>query len=352
MRACLLLALVSLAGCSERATTPGPTRDAGAVLDAAGTLDSGADLDGGGELDADLAIDAGPRDAFVPVDAFAGDAAVGCDGTMVALPYPSETPGSDRTDPPSCAGCPAFSGVSASPIGTTVSVSGTATGIPTECRWYLESTSCGGASGAFLPSEFTTFSLTLPLFCGTNTLQLVCENASGRAVSTRTLAGPACASRDLQVTLSWGATAYDMELHLVREGAVINDPTGDCTWFTCIAASPDWGVVGDTTDDPRKDVDNTGTYGPENIYLTRAGDGRYDVMVEYWGSGTMDTSEVTITLGGTTVWRGARAMSLYDVWHVGTLEFPAATFTEVGTLTPCASAWRTGGSRGCALPIP
>ena len=73
----------------------------------------------------------------------------------------------------------------------------------------------------------------------------------------------------------------------------------------------DWGAAGDTTDDPRKDVDNTGLYGPENIYLERAADGRYHVMVEYWGSGTTDTSEVSVTLGGRTVWHGTRAMNVH-----------------------------------------
>src|SRR6185369_6240273 len=187
----------------------------------------------------------------------------------------------------------------------------------TTCHWYLESDTCGGASGAFLPNEFGMFMLHLPLFCGTNRLQLVCDGPDGHAVSTRDISGPMCVTRDLQVTLSWGASANDMELHLVRAPAHINDATGDCTWFTCMSVSPDWGVVGDATDDPHKDVDNTSTFGPENIFLTRAGDGSYEVMVEYWGSGTPDTSEIAITLGGATIWRGTKLMSLYDVWDVG-----------------------------------
>lgn len=334
------------------ATVMGCDGGVGRPADAARRLDgSPGELDGG--TDASVTTDV----PFTPIDVALADssldaAAMSCDGSMATLPYPDDAPGTDRTEPPACADCPAFSGVTATPIGTTARVTGTTATLATECRWYLESAGCGGTSGAFLPDEFTTFTLTLPLFCGTNTLQLVCESAAGRSVSTREIAGPACDGRDLQVTLGWGATAYDMELHLVRDGAHINDPTGDCTWFTCMSASPDWGVPGDPTDDPRKDVDNTSTYGPENIYLTRAAPGRYHVMVEYWGSGTPDTSEITITLGGATVWRGSRLMSLYDVWTVGTLDFPAARFTPVDTITPCTTAWRTGGSFGCALPIP
>jgi hypothetical protein len=339
----IVLVLLLLPACGE--TGVAPTRDAGARTDAQAAADAAMPLDASG------GADAGPR-ADAGVDASIPDASVSCDDTMSALPYPDEAPGSDRTVPPACSGCPSFDGVSATPIGTTASVTGTVDGAPMSCRWYLSSPTCGGASGAFAPNEFTTFSITLPLFCGTNRLQLVCESAAGVAVSTREIAGPSCGSRDLQVTLGWGATANDMELHLLREGAHINDPIGDCTWFTCQSTSPDWGVLGDADDDPRKDVDDTGPYGPENVFLTRAADGRYEVMVEYWGSGTADTSEITITLDGTTVWRGTRAMNVHDVWHVGTLLFPAATFTPIDTITPCSAAWRTGGSMGCALPIP
>ena len=184
-------------------------------------------------------------------------------------------------------------------------------------------------------------------------MQIVCSNAAGRSLTTRTVAGPSCGSRDVQITLAWGAVSNDQELHLIQAGAHINDATRDCTWFTCVASSPDWGVLGDPTDDPHKDVDNTGPFGPENIYLMRAPDGGYEIMVEYWGSGTMDSPSVTVTLGGRTVWRGTHAMIPQDVWDVGTLAFPAATFTPVDTITPCAgAAWHGGGSRGCSLPIP
>lgn len=337
----LSLSWLSACACDQ----DGARADAGRGRDAA-TLDAGAGLDAPGQDVFVSGADAHADDA--PIDA----AAMGCDGTMLALPYPGEAPGSARTDPDPCPECAAFTEVTVSPSGTTARVTGRTASVPRECRWYLVSDGCGGTSGAFLPDEFTTFGITLPLFCGTNTLQLVCESDAGRSVATREITGPACDGRDLQVTLGWGASARDMELHLVRDGFHINDATNDCTWFTCMSVSPDWGTAGDATDDPRKDVDNTSTYGPENIYLTRAAPGRYHVMVEYWGSGTPDTSEVTITLAGTTVYRGSREMGLYDVWHVGTLEFPGARFTPVDTITPCTSAWRTGGSYGCALPIP
>jgi hypothetical protein len=339
----LLAAACVLTACTD----PGNTvrRDGGTGFDAGSLGDTGSSGTDAARSDGAAADAPGPD---TDVDA----AALSCDGAMVSLPEPGAPVGSEATVPEDCAGCPHFTSVSVATSGTTATITGTVTGA-SSCQWYLVSPSCGGTSGAFEPGlEFASFSVTLPLFCGTNRLQLVCENESGRAVATREIVGPSCGSRDLQVTLTWGAAASDMELHLVREGGVINDPTDDCTWFTCMGVSPDWGVAGDPADDPTKDVDNTGTYGPENIYLTRAADGSYEVMVEYWGSGTPETPEVSITLGGRTVWVGSHVLSLYDVWHVGTIAYPGAGFTPVDVVTPCAAAWQTGGSLGCGLALP
>lgn len=335
-----------VAACTQGTSTP--HRDAGTGADAFAPSDASSGTDSSSTDDASPL-----RDASGPVDAADVDAAaLTCDGAMIVLPDPSAPDGSEETQPAGCTSCPHFTSLALTPGATTASVSGTVTA-STTCSWTLVSPSCGGTTGAFGPDpEFGMFSMTLPLFCGTNRLQLVCENASGRTITTRSIAGPACGGRDVQITLTWGDVSYDQELHLVREGAHINDAVGDCTWFTCVSVSPDWGVVGDPTDDPHKDVDWTGTFGPENIFLSRAAAGRYEVMVEYWGHGTTDAPTVTITLGGTTVWMGNHTMNLYDVWDVGTIVFPGPTFVPVDAITPCASAWRTGGSYGCALPIP
>jgi uncharacterized protein YfaP (DUF2135 family) len=337
-------------GCTQ---TAGQGRDAGGARD-------GSAADAGTNDDAwagdDASIDVGPRDAWFDHDAGgdAGDAsALSCDHAMVTLPDPALTDGTEETMPAGCTSCPHFASLVVDVAATTAVVHGVVANLPADCTWTLVSDGCGGTTGALGAStEFGTFSRTLPLFCGTNRLQIACTNASGTTITQRTITGPSCGGRDVQITLTWGADSNDQELHLIQAPAHINDTTNDCTWFTCVALSPDWGVVGDATDNPHKDVDDTGPFGPENIFLTRAPDGQYEVMVEYWGSGLPDAPEVTITLGGRTVWRGAHTMNVHDVWDVGTLSFPASTFTPVDTITPCASMWFTGGSRGCALPIP
>jgi hypothetical protein len=317
--------------------------------------DAGAQMDGASpEVDASVdPIDSQVRDASGHVhDAGESDASIVCSDTMFDPPYPDAVVG-DMTDPSSCSGCASFEAITIDRGDTTARVRGRAVGTAVTCRWYLRSPTCGGTSGAFDPGEFTSFDVTLPLFCGQNRLQLVCESAAGKTIATRDIEGPACTSmRDLQITLSWGEASNDQELHLVRAGGRINDPANDCTWFTCVNSSPDWGVAGDDADNPRKDIDDTGTYGPENIFLSNASGGRYDVLVEYWGSGSPDSPEVTMTIRDSTVWRGTHAMNPHDVWHVGYVEFPSGRFTPVDVVTPCATSWRTGGSMGCGLPLP
>ncbi len=340
----LCASILVVPGCTEHGVTP--PRDASAGPDAAIDRDARAFDSGAPRPDGNTASDVGVDTATVDA------AALTCDGAMISLPDPGAADGSDETVPADCASCPRFTGITITPGTTTAGITGSVTG-SASCTWTLVSPSCGGTTGAFgTDPEFGMFSFTLPLFCGTNRLQIACDGPGGRAISTRSIAGPSCGSRDVQITLAWGATSNDQELHLVRAGGHINDAMDDCTWFTCVHASPDWGVIGDPSDDPHKDVDNTSTFGPENIFLMHAADGRYEVIVEYWGSGTEDSPSVTITLAGRTVWMGSHAMSLHDVWDVGTITFPAQAFTPVDTITPCAADWRTGGSYGCALPIP
>jgi hypothetical protein len=119
----------------------------------------------------------------------------------------------------------------------------------------------------------------------------------------------------------------------VTHGVASVDP---CTWFTCMGAGGlDWGVAGDPSDNPTKDIDNVGALGPENVFLDRAPAGTYHVVVEYWGSGLPSTSDVDVTIRERTVARVRReGLPVHSVWYVGTVTFPEGTFARVDTLTP------------------
>ena len=67
----------------------------------------------------------------------------------------------------------------------------------------------------------------------------------------------------LTAILEWNTNFHDVDLHLVRGGGTpfSND---DCYYANL---SPDWGVPGDTSDNPFLDVDDLDGYGPETINL-------------------------------------------------------------------------------------
>jgi hypothetical protein len=146
----------------------------------------------------------------------------------------------------------------------------------------------------------------------------------------------------------WGGKAMRLALGLglilVAPGDRITDAITDCTWNTCIAAGVDWGVIGDATDDPRKDVDNTGNYGPENTFYPRPEDGTYAVMVEHWAAGMPDADgQVTINLlDRPPVVIPITDLAPHHVFTAATIEWPSKAVTVVGTDYDCTANWLSG----------
>jgi hypothetical protein len=111
-----------------------------------------------------------------------------------------------------------------------------------------------------------------------------------------------------------------------------------------------WGVTGDASDNPRKDVDNTGNFGPENIFYANPEAGTYTVMVEHWGSGTADADgQVTINLIG----EAPRVVDITDlashhVFNAGKITWPSKAVTLSGAHHDCSANW----SGGCRDAIP
>jgi len=66
-----------------------------------------------------------------------------------------------------------------------------------------------------------------------------------------------------------------MDLHFVRPGGMPFAFDGSDCYFARMA--PDWGRAGDTTDNPFLDRDDTNGPGPENINLSSAAPGDYQV---------------------------------------------------------------------------
>lgn len=195
-----------------------------------------------------------------------------------------------------------------------------------------------------------TYSVEVPLFCGAQSVVITFGAAASCQREELSVLRTGCADADIQVTLSWDDKGRDFELHLIKAGGRINDNATDCTWTSCIGSSPDWGVVGDPGDNPHKDVDNTGTFGPENIYLSRPESTPYTVMVEHWGGGTPDADgSVTILLrGGPQLTIPITDLPSHFTRAIATIDWPTQTITPLTTVTDCTATW----SGGCREPIP
>jgi hypothetical protein len=149
---------------------------------------------------------------------------------------------------------------------------------------------------------------------------------------------------DIEIVAAWDAAGDDWELHLVKPGGQINDNATDCTWTSCVTASPDWGAAGDPADDPHKDYDDLDQYGPERIWLAFPEPGTYTIYVEHWGTGFPE-SDGTVTIG--VVGQPLVTVSMMNlapqhVWTVGTITWPSGIVTPSQDVYDCTATWDFG----------
>lgn len=258
-----------------------------------------------------------------------------------------------------CDGCPE-SDVSTDPVdagsATFQAFSGIVTGALGDGRFYLVTNGGDGEvggtraiAGTIPTSASGGFAFTVPLYCGKQLIKSVWENEVGTYVLVQEVETTDCVEPEIRLTLTWDELGRDFELHFIKEGGQINDNATDCTWTSCIGSSPDWGAQGDDSDNPRKDVDNVGNYGPENIFLSSPESGTYDIMVEHWGVGDpLADGIVYIGAGAKSYIARVDDLAPQHVWHVGKLEWPSGDFTPMGEKIDCTTDW----SGGCRLDIP
>lgn len=134
---------------------------------------------------------------------------------------------------------------------------------------------------------------------------------------------PPVGATDLTVSLRWSSDATDLDLHLVRGGALPFAGSDDCYYAM---KNPDWGQLGVPEDDPFLDRDTTDGFGPEEVNLTRSGEASYDVYVHYYAYGAAQApptiATVDFTLGAGAPQASSITLSTCgSMWHVGRFRF-------------------------------
>lgn len=219
----------------------------------------------------------------------------------------------------------------------------------------------GGARARFAPSPDAAAPTVRLDVVGTWTLALAVWDADGRP-------GCAVAQRVIEVLpppsgvyiqLTWETpgdldptdrgpgAGSDLDLHVRHPLATGEDIDGDGLldgWFDqpfdvhWRNPRPDWGQLGDPSDDPRLTLDDTDGAGPEAVDLPRtAGDGVYTVGAQSWDDHGYGSSLATLAVwldGGRLGDVPAVAIQPGRFCTLATLELPAATLTPSPDI-PC-----------------
>jgi hypothetical protein len=252
------------------------------------------------------------------------DNSLGADSGMDADGTDGSTPGSDPDEPdePRDENAPfAVCDVSPNPVtppfqAATFDGSGSydPSGQPLAAyKWVLTDKPQG--SSATLPFDSAN---SIPGFyadlAGNYTAQLTVTNQEGLTdICQVTL--ESLPTQDLWVEMFWDEID-DMDLHLLAPGGSFDDWDTDCYFSNCVGGGPDWGVLGDSSDDPSLDLDDINGYGPENINIYNPQSaGTYTVVVhDYSGSAPSDelgpnNVTVKVFLNGSLAWEETRAIS-------------------------------------------
>jgi hypothetical protein len=175
-----------------------------------------------------------------------------------------------------------------------------------------------------------------PDLAGTYTGRLVVKTADGRTSPPCETDLEAVPTEDFWVEMYWTHANDDMDLHLLAPGGTFQDMWGtDCYYINCTPSmgSVDWGVMGDSSDDPTLDLDDIPGVGPENINIQDPGNGDYTVIVHDYTGSTPDYTggnsvTVNIYVGGSLVWTDTRSIS-----GDGSAEYFAKVSWPSGTVT-------------------
>ncbi len=131
---------------------------------------------------------------------------------------------------------------------------------------------------------------------GSYVVRLVVKNNKGVSSVPAECTVEAISDDDLILKLLWDNKNSDMDIHLISPDGTYGDSLTDCYYWNCSpqysGERPDWGVEGETKDDPYLDIDNVTGMGPETLYVNKPAVGTYKVTVHAYDTSGGPTTAV------------------------------------------------------------
>lgn len=161
---------------------------------------------------------------------------------------------------------------------------------------------------------------------GIYVVRLIVINEQGISSTPAECTIEAVSDDDLAVKLLWNNKNADIDLHLIKPEGEFGNAQSDCYYWNCSpqysGARPDWGVEGDTKDDPFLDIDNTDGIGPETVTVNKPENGTYKVTIHaYDTSKGPSTAVVKAYAHGVEEKSASLLMNKTDTcWDVFTIE--------------------------------
>jgi hypothetical protein len=341
-------------GCSDALAVdlgelrPGQVTDITLLVRNAGTLEvelAGANVDDGSSVFGELSVltSTGPgvvaagQDSpmsirYQPVDGLpdlvtvtlvpADSAVAGATLEVTGAAPPNQEPNAVAVE--YVTGAVAIDGVVGVEIWLDGSASNDPEGDPLQYSWSISGAPLG--STATLETPNAVYSRLVPDVLGNYGIQLQVSDSLG-LVGVADLPVSVQPAFELVLVARW-SDAGDVDLHVVPDGEALFGAE-DCYFAQ---TTVDWGVAGDSTDDPVLFSDDESGDGEETIRVPRPAAGRYQVYAQYFDSRGDLTADVTVEFLADDGSRLLRSHSgtltaTCEVWHVGWIDWPSETVT-------------------------